>query len=139
MVKILVIDDDDSMRRTINRILVGAGHDVIVAKDGYEGTKLFRTDHPDIVMVVTDIFMPRKEGLETILELRQEHPSTLILAISGGANRPGGAAGPDGSAPADYLDMGKAMGADGILAKPFRADELLREVDKLLQGRQAGE
>ncbi len=98
---------------------------MIEAPDGLEGVDLFRSNHPDIV--VTDILMPKKEGIETILDLRRENPSTLILAISGGPVYPGGS-----RVLLDFLDMAKQLGADGVLAKPFRAADLLREIDNLL-------
>jgi DNA-binding response OmpR family regulator len=123
--KILIIDDDPRMRRTVSRILARAGHEVIEAPDGMEGMELFRRNHPDIV--VTDIVMPKKEGIETILDLRREHPSALILAISGGAVMPSGL-----HAPLDYLDLAKGLGADAVLAKPFRTADLLQEIDNLL-------
>jgi DNA-binding response OmpR family regulator len=129
--KILVIDDDPGMRRTVSRILVSAGHEVIEASDGLEGVDLFRRNHPDIV--VTDIIMPNKEGIETILDLRRAHPSTLILAISGGATVPG-----ESRVPLDYLGLAKGLGADGVLAKPFRAADLLQEIDNLLGRRARG-
>jgi CheY-like chemotaxis protein len=129
LVKILVIDDDAGMRRTISRILSQAGHEVTEAADGQEGIDLVRTNRPDIV--VTDIFMPQKEGFETIQELRQKHPSTLILAVSGGATLNIAS----GHAP-DYLSLVQGLGADGTLAKPFRAKDLLLEIDKLLQKKQ---
>jgi DNA-binding response OmpR family regulator len=125
MAKILIIDDDPGMRRTVSRILASAGHEVIEASDGLEGVDLFRKNHPDIV--VTDIIMPNKEGIETILDLRMESPSTLILAISGGATNPAGSL-----VPLDYLGLAKGLGADGVLAKPFRAANLLQEIDNLL-------
>jgi CheY-like chemotaxis protein len=125
MAIILIIDDDPGMRRTVSRILASAGHEVIEASDGLEGVDLFRSNHPDIV--VTDIIMPKKEGIETILDLRQENPSTLILAISGGATNSGGSL-----VPLDYLGLAKGLGADGVLAKPFRAADLLQEIDNLL-------
>jgi DNA-binding response OmpR family regulator len=123
--KILIIDDDPGMRRTVSRILARAGHEVIEASDGEEGMDSFRKNHPDIV--VTDIIMPKKEGIETILDLRREHPSTLILAISGGATNTSGPL-----VPLDYLGLAESLGADGVLAKPFRAAALLQEIDKLL-------
>ncbi len=126
MAKILVIDDDIGMRRTIRRMLIRAGHEVAEAKDGFEGIKLFRADRPHIV--ITDLFMPNKEGIETIRDLRREHPSALILAISGGSTALEGSI-----AVPHFLDMAEALGANGMLAKPFRAEDLLREIDKLLQ------
>jgi CheY-like chemotaxis protein len=126
LAKILVIDDDAGMRRTISRMLRHAGHEVTEAADGLEGMNSVRTNRPDIV--VTDIFMPQKEGFETIQELRQEHPSILILAVSGGATLSGASP----HAP-DYLNLVQGLGADGTLAKPFRAKDLLLEIDKLLR------
>jgi len=129
--KILIIDDDPGMRRTVSRILAGAGHEVIEASDGLEGVDLFRKNRPDIV--VTDIIMPNKEGIETILDLRGENSSTLILAISGGATNPHGS-----RFPLDYLGLAKGLGADRVLAKPFRAVDLLQEIDNLLGRRARG-
>jgi CheY-like chemotaxis protein len=126
--KILVIDDDAGIRRTVSRILHRAGHEVAEAQDGLEGGEMFRASRPDIV--VTDIFMPQKEGIELIRDFRRDHPSTLILVISGGSTTVAGKP----SVP-HYLGMAQALGADGALAKPFRADDLLREIDRLLQGR----
>jgi CheY-like chemotaxis protein len=117
--RILIIDDDAGMRRTLSRMLCNGGHEVIEAQDGAEGMQKFRTGRPDIV--VTDILMPEKDGIETILDLRRENPTLGILAISGRAiNSP------------SYLGFAQRLGADGILAKPFRATDLLREIDKLL-------
>ena len=126
MAKVLIIDDDASMRRTVGRILTRAGHEVAEAPDGVEGFKLFRTNRPDIV--VTDIFMPNKDGIETILDFRREYPSTLILAISGGSATLDGR-----TFVPHYLNAAHVLGADGMLAKPFRAEDLLREIDKLLR------
>jgi CheY-like chemotaxis protein len=121
MAKILVIDDDGGMRRTASRMLRRGGHKVVEAEDGAEGLRVFRTERPDIV--VSDIVMPKKEGIETIRELRREDPALLILAISG-----------DLTGSAAYLHFAKMLGANGTLAKPFRAADLLREIDKLIQG-----
>jgi DNA-binding response OmpR family regulator len=125
LAKILIIDDDAGMRRTIGRILRSAGHEVAEAQNGLEGIELFQANRPDIV--VTDIFMPQKEGIETIRELRQEHLSTLILAISGGPTSP------PPRPPGPFLGMAQDFGADGTLAKPFRAEDLLLEIDNLLR------
>jgi DNA-binding response OmpR family regulator len=120
MAKILVIDDDPGMRRTVTRILRRGGHEVIEAQDGLEGMKLFRTHRPDIV--ITDIVMPEREGIETILDLRRGNSALPILAISGGLGRSN-----------LYLDFAQKLGADATLAKPFRAADLLREINKLWQ------
>jgi CheY-like chemotaxis protein len=117
MAKILVIDDDAALRRVINRTLTHAGHQVAEAEDGAQALRVFNANPADLV--VTDIFMPQKEGIETILELRRDHPSVRILAISGNVDD-------------FYLDFAQNLGAEGTLKKPFRAEELLREIDKLL-------
>ncbi len=126
MVKILVIDDDAAMRRTVSRILKAAGHVAIEAPDGVEGLQLFRTERPEIV--ITDIFMPRKDGFETMRELRREHPSVLILAVSGGSAPIGG-----GIGGGNHVTMARGIGADSVLAKPFRAEDLTGRIDKLLE------
>jgi DNA-binding response OmpR family regulator len=120
LAKILVIDDDDGMRRTVSRMLRRGGHEVIGAQDGDEGMRKFYTNPPDIV--VTDILMPGKDGIETILDLHRKCPSLPILAMSG---RQTGSIG--------YLNIARKLGANATLEKPFRAKDLLREIDKLLQ------
>ena len=120
MAKILIIDDDVGMRRTASRILRRGGHKVVEAGDGVEGLCIFRTELPDIV--VSDIVMPKKEGIETIVELRRENPALLILAISGNLT---------GST--NYLRFAEKLGANGTLAKPFRAADLLREINNLMR------
>jgi CheY-like chemotaxis protein len=120
MAKILIIDDDVGMRRTASRMLRRGGHKVVEAEDGVEGLRVFRTERPDIV--VSDIVMPEKEGIETILELRRENPALQILAISG-----------DLTGSTTYLRLAEMLGANGTLAKPFRAADLLREIDRLMR------
>src|SRR6185437_2539251 len=99
MTKILIIDDDPAMRRLVTRTLTKAGHEVMEAAEGREGADLFRAHNPDLV--VTDILMPTQEGIETILELRREAPTTPIVAISGGGQ---------GRA-ITYLDFASKLGA----------------------------
>ncbi len=107
----------------LQHILERAGHDVREAADGLEGLTAARARRPDLV--VTDILMPNKEGIETIRELRREVPRLPILVISGD---PGSAL---------YLEMAKLLGAHAALTKPFRATDLLRAVEELLQPPQA--
>lgn len=115
---VLVIDDDPQMRATVRRMLTSSGHTVVEASDGYEGLAAFQSHAPDVV--ITDIMMPGKEGLETIIELRATGHSK-ILAISGSW------AGGD----ADFLQMAKKLGADLVMQKPFRAAELQEAVNVL--------
>ena len=122
---ICVIDDDESVRQTVGRILRGAGYAVVDAKDGELGLRAVERYNP--AMIVTDIVMPNREGIETIREAKQRFPSIPIIAISGG-----GRLGPDG-----FLELAVKLGADDCLAKPFRPAELLEKVSRLLktQGR----
>ena len=83
MQRILVIDDDPLVRRTMERLLQKSGYEVRLAVDGIEGLRAFRTQRPDLV--ITDIIMPQKEGLDTIRLLRTWSPDVKIIAISGGS------------------------------------------------------
>jgi two-component system chemotaxis response regulator CheY len=121
MARILVIDDDGLIRETVRRMLEGAGHVVIEAEDGAAGLKLVGNDPPDLV--VTDIYMPGKEGIETIRELRQVSPNLKIIAISGSTWSSGH----------DALSSAKLLGADRTLPKPFRREQLLASVRDCLQ------
>ncbi len=101
-------------------MLKRAGHEVVEAPDGIEGIRLYREKQPHLV--ITDIVMPKKEGLETILDLRREDPQVKIIAISGG-----GRIGPE-----SYLDIAEGFGANHILTKPFSNKELLEAIHDLL-------
>lgn len=118
MADILIIDDDPSMRRLMIRILTAAGHRVRDAADGKVGLDLFRQARPDLV--ITDILMPEREGIETICQLRTEAAKPLILAISGGGSL--------------YLRFATELGASAQLAKPFATAQLLQAVADLLGG-----
>jgi len=118
--RILVIDDDPAMRGSMRRILERDGHDVREAGDGAEGLRLFRAEPADVV--VTDVLMPGKEGMETIVELREEAPDVRILVVSGGGTMLG----------ESTLSDAQALGADASLAKPFTVDQLRSAVAVLL-------
>jgi DNA-binding response OmpR family regulator len=117
--KILLIDDDYSVRYTLARILRGNGYEVVTAADGEQGMKVFRGAVPDLV--ITDIIMPNREGIETIRLMRRERAGAKIIAISGG--------GLIGSL--DVLEIAQKLGADEVIHKPFDAAELLSRVRKL--------
>jgi DNA-binding response OmpR family regulator len=120
MAKILVFDDEYSILLMIKKMLEKAGHEVDIALNGKEGMKLFEKNKPDLV--ITDIIMPEKEGLETIFELRRKYPKLKIIAISGG-----GSIGPEG-----YLPSAKIFGANIVLQKPLVLKEFLQSVALLL-------
>jgi DNA-binding response OmpR family regulator len=117
--KILVIDDDDAVRRMIERILRSDGHEVLTAEDGKRGMVQFRKEKPQVV--VTDIIMPEQEGIETIVALRRDNPTVKIIAISGGAC----------VGELDVLKMAHLLGADEVIHKPFRAQDLLTRIRSL--------
>ncbi len=121
MARILVIDDDDQIRAMLQQRLEREGHKVVSAGDGKLGMKLFREEPAELV--ITDIIMPEKEGIETIMELRRDFPEVKIIAISGG-----GKVSPD-----EYLHIAEKFGAHRTLAKPFGREELLKAVQELLK------
>jgi DNA-binding response OmpR family regulator len=120
MAHILLIDDDDDLRSITAMMLRTGGHEVHQAVNGTEGVKLYRQQ--PVNLVITDLVMPEKEGLATIMELRKLNPQVRIIAISGGFAYD----------PRLYLNMAKKLGADRVLRKPFLPEELKEAVDALL-------
>jgi len=120
MPRILIIDDDPQIRNMLKMFLEMNGHVVEAAEDGLAGLKLFGENGADLV--ITDVIMPEKEGIETIRELRRDHPDIKIIAISGGGQM--------GSE--TYLRMARAFGAAKTLQKPFALKELLAAVQEVL-------
>jgi len=116
MARILVADDEPMVRRTLRHILLQAGHAVIEACDGDEALAAFQHHQPDLVLI--DIIMPNRDGVETIAALRAADNAVPILAMSGG--------GVVGSA--RYLDFAGTRGATRMLAKPLRNAELLQAI-----------
>ncbi|MFZ2961281.1 MAG: response regulator [Candidatus Ozemobacteraceae bacterium] len=120
MARILIIDDEDQIRKLLRQILEGAGHTVIDAADGRTGGNLFRQEPADLV--ITDIFMPEMGGIETIHDLRREFPGVKIIAISGGAR--GGSF--------DFLPVAESFGARRTVSKPFTREEILTAIHEVL-------
>lgn len=121
MKKIVVIDDDIQCNRMVCRVLKNAGYEVKAALNGAEGLKMVLQERPDLV--ITDLYMPEKDGLETIMELRQTEQKIRILAISGGALNIN---------VAEMLDTAEMFGADAIMAKPVHLETFLLTVKGLL-------
>ena len=120
MPSILLIDDDPFVRAFVRHALGRAGYAVTEAANGREGLRLYAAERPDCV--ITDLYMPEKEGLETIQEMRRHAHQAPIIAISGGA---------DAYQP-NFLKAAKQLGADRILPKPFSIDDLLAQVRSVL-------
>ena len=122
MSRILIIDDEQPVRSVFRRALERAGHEVSEAGDGQAGLKQIAQSPIDLV--VTDIVMPKMEGIEFILQVHREQPGLKLIAVSGGGR----------VAPKVYLDMARSAGATSVLAKPFAIEELLAAVDAALKG-----
>jgi len=120
MGNILVIDDDRQVLNVVQEMLRMDGHEVGTAEDGDIALELFREQPFDLV--ITDLIMPQKEGLETIAEIRAIKQDVPIIAMSGGGR----------IGPMDYLDTAKYIGASTTLAKPFTRNELSQAVSDLL-------
>ena len=114
MAKILVIDDEPSILLMIKKMLEKEGHEVDLALNGRDGMELFENIKPDLV--ITDIIMPEKEGLETIFELRKKNPGLKIIAISGG-----GRISPEG-----YLPRCKTSGSRYGLSETTGSERVYR-------------
>jgi DNA-binding response OmpR family regulator len=121
MPSILIIEDDQRFRLALKENLTYRGYDVSDACNGLEGINKFIADKPDVI--VMDIIMPEKEGIETIREIKRDYPTAKIIAISGG-----GTLGPE-----HYLKVATAMGADRALKKPFRTEILVGSIEELLR------
>lgn len=119
MARILIIDDDDALRGVIAQNLELAGHTVVQAADGRQGVDLFHATPVDLVL--TDLVMPGKEGVETIIELHRERPELPIIAMSGGMPRSN-----------MYLEIAAKLGARRALAKPFTPQDLIKAIEEVL-------
>lgn len=122
MARILIIDDDDQVRKMLRLTLNAAGFDVIEAQDGTVALKLFY-QNPLVDLVITDLIMPEKEGIETIMEIRRNFPKVPIIAISGGGRID----------PSDYLSLAKKLGAQITLEKPFSRQDIIDAVNELIK------
>jgi len=120
MARIIVIDDDESVRKAIRRVLEPLGHEVREAEDGAAGLALLADKDADLV--ITDIFMPGQDGIETVRRIRKEFPGVKMLVMSGG----------DSTGRMDLRGDAVLLGATGSLRKPFERDELVRSVAAVL-------
>lgn len=123
MARILIIDDNDEFRAVFREMLEKAGYGVIEASNGNEGIKLYRQSPTDIV--ITDIVMPGKEGMETMVELKREFPDVKLIAMSGGGFED----------PETYLEGAKLIGgAIRTFAKPFSMEAMLKAIKDIIGG-----
>lgn len=115
---ILVIDDEPIIRRLLCRILGAEGYSTLEAWNGEEGLRLFREHTPDLV--ITDLAMPEKEGLETIQDIQALDASIPIIAMSGALSR-------------EFLTFAQDFGAVGAIAKPFTREDIVTAVEAALR------
>ncbi|MEQ8319257.1 MAG: response regulator [Rhodospirillales bacterium] len=120
MACVLLVDDDDLILETLTLALTDNGYDVVTASDGDDALSKFEQN--DVAIVVTDIIMPNKEGVETILQFRQVSPDLPIIAMTGGGR----------SGRLDFLSVATKLGATDTLKKPFSPDELIAAVHRAL-------
>ena len=127
MHNILIIDDERDMRDLMRDMLERAGYGVFEAGDGLEGIEVFRRE--TVSLIITDIFMPEKEGLETIIELKRVKPDLKIIVISGAGTYKG----------FDYLPIARNLGAHRAFSKPFSPSEIVAAIQELLGDDQVAE
>lgn len=120
MTRILVVDDDPTVRQIIAKVLTRAGHEAEEVGDGSEAIAAFRERPADLILM--DIYMPGADGIEAIIRLQQEFPDVRIIAMSGGGHRD----------KHDVLEMAARLGAKRTLPKPVGREELLAAVADVL-------
>ena len=116
---VLLVDDDPDLLETLRLGLTRLGYRVVTASDGVQASRRLAEQMPDVMLL--DIVMPEKDGLETMMSLRRQHLSVKVIAMSGGGR----------IGPRDYLDMARLLGAHAMLSKPFslqEADDAIRSV-----------
>ena len=120
MARILVIDDDVQILEMLRQTLEREGYEVVDAHDGKEGLRLYREAPTDLI--ITDIIMPEKEGIETIMEFKRDFPDVKIIAISGGGQ----------ITPETCLLLAKKSGAQRAFTKPVPRQDMIKAVKELL-------
>lgn len=120
MKKILLIDDEPTILSMMKKMVEKAGYNADMASNGVEAMELIENNSYDLV--ITDIIMPEKEGLEIISEIRKHHSSIKVIAISGGGRL----------SPEEYLQSAKYLGALKVLKKPFAQQDFLSAIKELI-------
>ena len=130
MSSVLIIDDEAEVSRALRRVLERAGHTVTTCTGAEEGLKAFREAPADVV--ITDIIMPKMNGITLMHAIREHRPQTRIVAISGGGNFGPTDYQPEAITTSAYLAAAEKAGADAVLTKPFDKDVLLETLRRLL-------
>jgi len=115
--RILVVDDDMDFREYVSDLLESRGHAVLTAVNGKEGVDLLKNKKVDVLL--TDMIMPEREGVETIMEVKLIHPDIKIIAMSGAVRHE------------TYLQLADGLGADATLSKPFKKQEIFDAIEQV--------
>ena len=121
MKRVLIIDDDEAILRMMNKLISREGYEVMTASNGDEATYILKDDSM-FDLVITDIIMPKKEGIEIVTMLKNEFPEIKVIAISGGGR----------FSPAGYLKAADILGAHKTFIKPFNHREMLNAINELI-------
>ena len=116
---VLVIDDESALREILSQVLTDAGHRVVGAEYGKDASKALAKAAFDVVL--TDVIMPEKDGMQVISEVRKKFPEVRIIAMSGGGH----------VSRDQYLKIAKGLGAHAVLEKPFANQKLLDTIEEL--------
>lgn len=117
---ILVVDDDDAVRDSLQDLFTSLDYEVATAKNGTDALDQLARRRADVVL--TDIYMEGTDGFELISALRKKHRETLVAAMSGGHSG------------YDPLTFARRLGADAVIDKPFRTPQLVETLDRLMRG-----
>ncbi|HDL17601.1 MAG TPA: response regulator, partial [Bacteroidetes bacterium] len=120
--RILIVDDDVQIREMLQQKLHRSGYETVEATDGNVAIKLHSAQPADLIIM--DLVMPEKEGIETIMELRRNFPDVKIIAISGGSRH---------LEPGNFLHLAKKLGAQHVLKKPFKLKDMLEVINQMLK------
>ena len=123
--RVLLIDDEEMVRKIVRKMLERSGHEVTVAENGRLGLEQLKTGTFDLV--ITDIIMPEMEGVETLMMVREQHPDVKVIAMSGGGR----------TGNIDFLSTAEKLGASAILRKPFSLGSLTAAIETTFSGAKA--
>lgn len=121
IISVMVVDDDEPVRDILCENLTDLGFDVVFARDGAEALEMVEQGRRPQV-VITDIIMPKREGLDVIMEIRRKYPDMRLIAISGGGR----------TKSQDFLQLARKLGADAVMPKPLDMDALEKTVRELV-------
>ena len=122
MAVIMIIDDEEDLRKMLRMAFDREGHQVVEVPTGRTALEEFENCRPDLV--ITDIFMPEKDGIETILDLKEAYPDCKIIAYSGGGEM--------GVGTRYTLESARDFGAERVFAKPLNLQSFMEAVEELL-------